>query len=232
MRKFNLITLTLLFVSILFTSCEKDEDITPSTNNDSTVGSGSWSNGYWLRSSSGTYLDLTESKPVFCANGAIVGGTYSALYGINSNEAFFTLYNNGDEVKYKIEKSGANLILSPWDEASQATNNPSTYIPTSTFPCNPSISCTYSGGDVIIRPTAILSGERRPGNPIKFTANRNGWVNYECLVGNTWNFGDGSTGTGDEIEHAYSAKGTYVITLISTSSEGVTSTATKNITIL
>jgi hypothetical protein len=231
MKIIKLIALPLIFVTLLFTSCEEEGSPHVDNNNSSE----DWSNGYWLRSSSGTYLDLTESKPVFCANGAVVGGTYTALDWINSNEAFFTLFNNGDERKFKIEKSGINLILSPWDEAGQQTNNPTTYTPTSTFPCNSSISCTYSGDDVILWPNALLTGDRRVGKPIEFWARRNGWVNYDCQAINYWDFGDGTTGTTEreeKIEHAYSSKGNYVITLVATSTEGVTSTATREFTIL
>jgi hypothetical protein len=235
MKIFKLIVIPLIFISILFTSCEEQEDPNPIENNNSSGNSGGWSNGYWLRSSSGTYLDLTESKPVFCANGAIVGGTYSALAWTNADEAFFTLFNNGDERKFKIEKSGSNLILSPWDEAGQQTNNPTTYTPTGTFPCNSSISCTYSGEDVVIWPLALLSGDRRVGKPIEFF-DRVGWVSYDCHATNYWDFGDGTTGTttgrGGRIEHTYSSPGTYVITLVATSTEGVTSTATRELGIL
>jgi hypothetical protein len=92
--------------------------------------------------------------------------------------------------------------------------------------------CTYSGDDVAIRPVALLSGERVPGNPIKFSVANAGWVNYECRGGYSWNFGDGYLGSGYEIYHSFSAAGVSVVTLTTTSSKGVTSTATRSYTIL
>jgi PKD repeat protein len=46
-----------------------------------------------------------------------------------------------------------------------------------------------------------------------------------------WNFGDGATGTGTTTSHAYSALGTYVVTLTLTDNAGVQSTTTQTVTI-
>ncbi|HEX5001054.1 MAG TPA: PKD domain-containing protein [Bacteroidia bacterium] len=47
----------------------------------------------------------------------------------------------------------------------------------------------------------------------------------------TWDFGDGSSGTGSVPQHAYAASGTYSVTLTVTSSNGCTSAITKQFTI-
>jgi PKD repeat protein len=46
-----------------------------------------------------------------------------------------------------------------------------------------------------------------------------------------WNFGDGTTGSGLTTSHAYTALGTYVVTLTLTDNAGVQSTTSQSITI-
>ncbi|TNF30988.1 MAG: PKD domain-containing protein [Bacteroidetes bacterium] len=50
------------------------------------------------------------------------------------------------------------------------------------------------------------------------------------ITGFQWDFGDGTTGTGGQVSHAYAAPGTYTVTL-TISSEGCTESSTSNITI-
>jgi hypothetical protein len=52
------------------------------------------------------YIDLTATIPKFCSNGNPVAGTYSSLRWKSSSIAFFTLNNAGDEVYFKIKKTG------------------------------------------------------------------------------------------------------------------------------
>ncbi|WP_306369172.1 S8 family serine peptidase [Nocardiopsis sp. CC223A] len=51
------------------------------------------------------------------------------------------------------------------------------------------------------------------------------------IVSYAWDFGDGSTGSGDYTWHFYPGPGTYVITLTVTDADGATSTATKTVTL-
>jgi len=85
MRNFKFI---LMFsIALLITSCEEEDDsyLDPYTEDPSgqdsgnNSGSTAWAKDYWKRDNAGTYLDLTSSRPVFCANGEIVGGTYSQV---------------------------------------------------------------------------------------------------------------------------------------------------------
>jgi gliding motility-associated-like protein len=47
----------------------------------------------------------------------------------------------------------------------------------------------------------------------------------------TWDFGDGTTGTGNNISHTYTQNGNYVVSMVSISPGGCTYTASKNISV-
>lgn len=76
---------------------------------------------------------------------------------------------------------------------------------TITTPCMSSISTLNNGG-----------------GSYSFTANN---IGGGTGISYTWNFGDGSTGTGSSVNHTYTASGNYVVTLTSTGS-GCTYTST------
>jgi len=164
---------------MVFTSCEEEDDSldfsteTPSSQNPgNNSGATSWAMEYWKRNDAGTYLDLTSSRPVFCANGEIVGGSYSEIDWQTSEIGYFTLSNAGDNVDFQIKKSGNGLILSPYDEVAQQTHSPAGYSLSSTFPCD------GGGGN-----NGGGNGEGNGGNgnddkvAIKF------WMNYDYECG-------------------------------------------------
>jgi PKD repeat protein len=51
------------------------------------------------------------------------------------------------------------------------------------------------------------------------------------IIGYAWDFGDGDSGSGEIVEHAYTTTGTYNVTLTVTDNDDLTHTITKTITI-
>jgi PKD repeat protein len=52
-----------------------------------------------------------------------------------------------------------------------------------------------------------------------------------ALAGRTWSFGDGSTGTGTPVQHAFAAGGTYAVQLTVVDEYGLSASTSKNVTV-
>ncbi|HEU69045.1 MAG TPA: PKD domain-containing protein, partial [Candidatus Acetothermia bacterium] len=68
----------------------------------------------------------------------------------------------------------------------------------------------------------------------------NQWITFDArastdpdgtIVGYSWDFGDGATGTGSQIQKRYSAAGTYTVTLTVTDNRGAMDTTARTVTV-
>jgi len=69
------------------------------------------------------------------------------------------------------------------------------------------------------------------GQAISFIGSQSTAAPGRTIVNYSWNFGDGSTGSGATTSHPYSSPGTYTVTLIVTDDQGKQGIATATVTI-
>src|SRR3989441_1017844 len=73
--------------------------------------------------------------------------------------------------------------------------------------------------------TVTASGSSEVGLAVNLTATASGGTQpYVSLI---WDFGDGSTGSGNSVAHVYAASGTYSVTVTVKDSAGITSTSSS-----
>jgi len=85
---------------------------------------------------------------------------------------------------------------------------------------------------IIYDPPTPSVGETVAFNASLSTTNWNSTIQEEIpIVSYEWNFGDGTTGTGVIVNHAYNQEGTYNVTLTITDEEGANDTATIPVTV-
>ena len=84
------------------------------------------------------------------------------------------------------------------------------------------------------KPTATISASTYTAHineNIVFSGTNSNASQASTIVSYSWNFGDGHTGSGSQVTHAYSATGQYTVSLTVTDDWGQTSTATTVINI-
>ena len=72
---------------------------------------------------------------------------------------------------------------------------------------------------------ATASGSNEVGLAVNLTATASGGT--QPYVSFIWNFGDGSTGSGNSVAHVYTASGTYSVTVTVKDSAGITATSSS-----
>lgn len=87
-------------------------------------------------------------------------------------------------------------------------------------------TCSSPNASFVISPTTPIVNEHATFNASASTAGSN-----TSIKSYTWNFGDGSTGTGEVLTHLYDHPGSYVAELIVKNNCGKTDVATKSLTI-
>ncbi|PSQ45277.1 hypothetical protein BRD17_01870, partial [Halobacteriales archaeon SW_7_68_16] len=87
-------------------------------------------------------------------------------------------------------------------------------------------------GDAPTRPIADVGANRtvRPNTTVSFDGSGSSDV-ADSITDYEWSFGDGTTGTGATVDHAYTAEGEYPATLTVTDEDGDTDTATATVTV-
>jgi PKD repeat protein len=97
------------------------------------------------------------------------------------------------------------------------------------------VSTTSSIISVGEQPTAVISppsGRLLEGRPVAFSGGSSTTDPGKSITSYSWDFGDGSTGTGSSPSHVYTAAGTYLVKLTVTDSAGNSDTSTETMTVV
>ena len=89
------------------------------------------------------------------------------------------------------------------------------------------------GGETNQAPNAIFTADPTAGvSPLEVRFDASGASDADGTIESyEWDFGDGSTGTGEMTNHTYEMAGTFTVTLTVTDDDGATATSTQTITV-
>jgi PKD repeat protein len=81
-------------------------------------------------------------------------------------------------------------------------------------------------------PSFVLSPESPERSaPIRFDASGSTDEGQPCVCSYSWDFGDGSVGSGSVVTHTYSSAGTYLVTLTATDQAGTSASLARAVTV-
>jgi hypothetical protein len=155
-------------------------------------------------------------------NEAITDPLGSAWYDDSS------LDENGDICAWTF---GAALGGSPGARYNQLINNNVYWLQTEWS--NHDSACVQRMAD--LKPTATFTASPNPvpaGQQVSFSVNPASVTDPDSdVTGYSWNFGDGSSGAGSNVQHQYAGGGTFTATLNVIDNDGVNPTASQVITV-
>ena len=88
-----------------------------------------------------------------------------------------------------------------------------------------------TGTGPVVNPTASFTTTQSTTNPLtwSFDASNSAPSSGQTITGYAWNFGDGSTASGQTTSHTYAAGGTYTVSLTVTDADGGMATTTHQV---
>jgi hypothetical protein len=159
---------------------------------------------------------LSQSEIAAIVNPGLVDGWFAADGSeIDDNHGCTPL---GQGLDTFTIASGSYLVQREFNNAGVIQPDPNTY-----FGCAP---------DVILSPRFVVPSAVNPGDEVQFDGSITASTLLVPEADYHWSFGDGTSANGPAVVHAYSAGGTYPVTLTVTDRGGNTSTQSQTVTVL
>lgn len=163
---------------------------------------------------------------------------WTSTYDMDNYQLSYALSRDGNTANpiYTTTKSNNfwNTSAMSFTDTGVAPGSTHTYTLTVTDPDGNSIART--GNQVV-----IAGGGTNPPPVASFTVGVNGLTisvdgtassdQNGTIASYAWNFGDGKTATGATASHAYTAAGTYTVTLTVTDNQGATNSTSQSVTV-
>ena len=184
-------------------------------------------------------VTLVVTTPQGCTNSITQSVTtneppvaaFSAQAGCANNPVAFTdqsTIGSGSIVgwSWNFGDGNSSVLQNPTHQYASASNYNVTLTVTSDLGCTNSITIQVSTTAPVAAFTSTIACEN---SPVNFTDQST--ISAGNITGWAWNFGDGSTSTVQNPNHAYTAAGNYTVTLLVTSNLGCTNSVTNQVVV-